>query len=282
MSEQPSPTPVAKPAKRPKIVVANFKMNLNHLEATFYVQKLAWLLADSGHDYSKVQVVLLAPFTDLRSVQTLVQADKLALQYGAQDVSTYREGAYTGEISAKMLAKLGATYALTAHTERRKYHLENDDIMLKKATRALEEGIKPILCIGEENEEPLERPDFLHLFRQLEPIVAKINSVGKADVIPFLENVIIAYEPRWAVSNGHTCSPEFIQEVMLGIRRKMTEEIGEDAAYKVRLVYGGSVDLKAVSSVITQDEVDGVLVGKAALDAENFSKIIRVINKAIR
>jgi triosephosphate isomerase len=257
-------------------------MNLDHLEATYYVQKLAWLLDDAGHNYSKVEVLTLVPFTDLRSVQILVQSDKLAITYGSQDVSAHRSGAYTGEISAKQLAKLGCSYALTSHTERRKYHNEDDDVMLKKATRALEEGLKPILCIGELNEEPLEHPDLEFLYSQLDPIVKKINSIGKKEVIPFLENVVIAYEPRWSVSNGNTVSPAFLQEAMKGIREHMTEEIGEEAAYKVRLVYGGSVNINNVASIISQDEVDGVLIGKAALDPEDFSKIIRVVNTVVK
>lgn len=254
-------------------------MNLDHLEATFYVQKLAWLLNDSNHDYTQTEVVLLVPFTDLRSVQILVEADKLPIEYGAQDVSVHRTGSYTGEISAKQLAKLGSDYVLVAHTERRKYFGENDEIMLKKSTRALEEGIKPILCIGEENEEPLDEPDFDFLFNQLEPIVKKINSIGKSEVVPFLENVMIAYEPRWAVSNGHTCSPEFLGKVMKGIRSKIVAEIGEEAAYKIRLLYGGSVNLNTVANIVADDEVDGVLVGKASLDPDNFAKIVRVVGK---
>jgi triosephosphate isomerase len=260
-------------------VVANFKMNLDHLESVFYTQKLAWLLADANHDYSKVGVVLLAPFTDLRSIQTLVQADKMELEYGAQDVSTHRSGSYTGEISAKQLAKLGVTYCLASHTERRKFFAENDEIMLKKATRALEEGIKPILCIGETSEEELPVPDFDFLFGQLDPIVRKINSIGKDEVIPFLENTMIAYEPRWAVSNGLTCTHEFIGRVMSGIRKKMNAEIGEDAASKVHLLYGGSVNLNTVGQIVAQDNVDGVLVGKASLNPEDFSKIVRVVSK---
>jgi triosephosphate isomerase len=267
---------------RQKIVAANFKMNLDHLESIFYVQKLAWLLSDATHDYSAVEVLLLAPFTDLRSIQTLIEADKLPIQYGAQDVSIHRSGSYTGEISARQLAKLGCSYALAGHTERRKFHNEDDEAMLKKATRALEEGIKPILCIGEEDEEPRAEPDFEFLFNQLEPIVKKINSIGKAEVVPFLDNVMIAYEPRWAVSNGHTCSSEFLHKVMAGIRKRIAEEIGEEAAYKIHLLYGGSVNVQNVAEIICHEEVDGVLVGKASLDPENFSKLIRVVSKTVK
>jgi triosephosphate isomerase len=257
-------------------------MNFDHLEATHYVQKLSWLLADANHNYSAVQPILLAPFTDLRSIQVVVQGDKLPLLYGAQDVSSYRHGAYTGEISSKQLAKLGCSYVLTSHTERRLYYGENDEVMLKKATRALEDGIKPILCIGEEDEVEREAPDFDHLFGQLEPIVQKINSVGKDNVLPFLENVVIAYEPRWAVGGtgkGGTCSPEFIEQVMSGLRAKISSELGVDAAENVYLVYGGSVSINSVADIVVQENVDGVLVGRASLDPEEFSKIIRVISK---
>lgn len=266
---------------RQKLVAANLKMNFDHLETTFYVQKLAWLLDDAAHDYTKVEVIVLPGFTSLRSVQTLVDADKLEIQYGSQDVSSYKKGAYTGDVSAKQLAKLGVSYSLIAHTERRNYYNEDDNLMMLKATRALEENIKPILCIGELDEEPRQSPDFEYLFKQLTPIIKRINSVGKQGVIPFLENVIIAYEPRWAVSNGKTCTPEYIQEVMTGLRKKIIEELGEEAAYRIRLVYGGSVNLNSIGNLIIQDEVDGVLVGKAALDAENFAKMIKVINKVL-
>jgi triosephosphate isomerase len=266
---------------RSKIVVANFKMNLNHLEMTHYVQKLSWLLDDASHDYAKVEVLLLPSFTNLRSVQLLIQSDKLQLEYGAQDVSSHRTGAHTGEVCAKQLATLGCKYVLTGHTERRKHHGEDDELMMLKATRALEENIKPILCIGELDEEPRETPDFDWLFTQLTPIIQRINKIGKADVIPFLERVVIAYEPRWAVSNGHTCSPEFLQQAMSGLRQKIIAEIGEEAAYGLRLVYGGSVTVNTVGPIVSQNEVDGVLIGKAALEPETFSKIVRVVAKIV-
>jgi triosephosphate isomerase len=266
---------------RPKLIAVNFKMNFDHLEMTHYVQKLAWLLYDANHDYTKVQVLLLAPFTTLRSIQTLVNADSLAVLYGSQDVSSYRAGAYTGEISATQLAKLGVSYSLIGHTERRKYHGEEDELVLKKATRALEAGIKPIICIGEEDEEARQQPDFEFLFRQLAPIVQKINKVGKDDVLPFLENVVIAYEPRWSVSNGKTCSPAFLQEALSGIRAHIAEELGEDAANKIALVYGGSVNLGSVTDLIAENDVDGLLIGKAALEAESFAKILRLVSKVV-
>jgi triosephosphate isomerase len=269
-------------ARRQKLIAANFKMNLDHLETTHYVQKLVWLLADAYHDYTLTKVLLLAPFTALRSIQTLVQADNMPILYGSQDISSHRNGAYTGEISGAQLKKLGVSYSLIAHTERRKYHNEDNDVMIRKATRALEADIKPIICIGEDVENELEHPDFDLLNAQLDPVVAKINSVGKKDVIPFLENVVIAYEPRWSVSNGNTCSPEFLQEAMSGIRKRIIDEIGEEAAYKIALVYGGSVTLNSVAELITQTEVDGVLIGKAALDPENFAKIIRVVSKVVK
>jgi triosephosphate isomerase len=256
-------------------------MNFDHLEMTHYLQKLAWLLYDANHDYTKVQVLLLAPFTALRSIQTLVTADSLPIMYGSQDVSSYRSGAYTGEISAAQLAKLGVSYSLIGHTERRKYHNEDDDLVLKKATRALEVSIKPIICIGEEDEEVREHPDFDFLFRQLNPIVQKINKVGKDDVIPFLENVVIAYEPHWSVSNGKTCTPSFLQDALAGIRAHITEELGEVAANKISLVYGGSVNLNSVAGLITEPDIDGLLIGKAALDPESFAKILRLVSKVV-
>jgi triosephosphate isomerase len=179
------------------------------------------------------------------------------------------------------LAKLGVSYSLIGHTERRKYHHEADELILKKATRVLEAGIKPIICIGEEDEEVREHPDFEFLFKQLNPIVQKINSIGKDEVIPFLENVVIAYEPRWSVSNGKTCEPSFLQEALAGIRAHITEELGEVAASKISLVYGGSVNLNSVADLIKEDDVDGLLIGKAALDPESFAKILRLVSKVV-
>lgn len=267
--------------KRRKLVAANFKMNFDHLETVLYVQKLSWLLSDNRHNFGDVEVVLLPSFTNLRSTQVLVQADKLELSYGSQNVSSYKSGSYTGEISAKQLSKLGCDYAIVAHTERRNLFNEDDDLMMLKATRCLEEGIKPILCIGELDEEPRTEPDFEFLRLQLTPIIERINQIGKKDVIPFLENVVIAYEPRWAVSNGKTCSSQYIANVMTGLREQISSEIGEEAAYKIRLVYGGSVNLNTVAQIVEHNEVDGVLVGKSALDPENFAKIVRVVNKLV-
>jgi triosephosphate isomerase len=268
--------------KRQKLIAVNFKMNLDHLEMTRYVQKLHWLLQDANHDYGSVQVVLLAPFTDLRSMQVLIQSDKMPLLYGAQDISMHDEGPYTGEISGKQLKKLGCSYTLVTHTERRNYHFEDDVVMMRKATKALKNGIKPIICLGEQDEEPRTEPNFEFLYSQLQPVIDKINSIGKKDVIPFLENVVIAYEPRWAVSNGHNCAPNFTNEVFTGLRKKIIEEIGEEMAYKVRLVYGGSVNLQNIGDYVIQDEIDGVLIGKAALDVENFAKMVRVTSKVIK
>ncbi|MDR2082610.1 MAG: triose-phosphate isomerase [Candidatus Ancillula trichonymphae] len=266
---------------RSKLIAVNFKMNFDHLEMTHYVQKLVWLLYDANHDYTKVQVLLLAPFTTLRSIQTLVTTDSLPILYGSQDVSSYGSGAYTGEISALQLAKLGVSYSLIGHTDRRKYHHEEDEVVLEKATRALEAGIKPIICIGEESEEPREHPDFEFLFKQLNLVVQKISRIGKGDVIPFLKKVVVAYEPRWSVSNGKTCNSSFLQEALAGIRAHIAEELGEVAANKISLVYGGSVNLNSVTDLISEEDVDGLLIGKAALDPGSFAKILRLVSKVV-
>ena len=134
---------------RTPLMAGNWKMNLNHQEAVVLVQKLAWTLADKKHDFGKVEVVVVPPFTDLRSVQTLVDGDRLQIQYGAQDVSVHDDGAYTGEISAAMLAKLGCSYVVVGHCERREHHGEDDALVNAKAHKALAAGMTPIVCVGE-------------------------------------------------------------------------------------------------------------------------------------
>ena len=139
---------MAQPTRTP-LMAGNWKMNLNHLEAVVLVQKLAWGLSDKNHDFGKVEVAVIPPFTDLRSVQTLVDGDRLHVKYGAQDVSPHDAGAYTGEVSAAMLAKLGCSYVVVGHSERRQYHAESDELVNAKAKKALAAGMTPIVCVGE-------------------------------------------------------------------------------------------------------------------------------------
>jgi triosephosphate isomerase len=182
-------------------MAGNWKMNLNHQEAVVLVQKLAWTLADKKHDYAKVEVAVLPPFTDIRSVQTLVDGDRLKIRYGAQDVSTHDSGAYTGEISAGMLAKLGCSYVVVGHSERREHHAEDDAVVNAKATKAIDAGITPLVCVGERLEVRKEGRQVEHTLSQVEGSLAGLTpeQVG---------GLVLAYEPVWAIGTGEVATPD--------------------------------------------------------------------------
>src|SRR6478752_8386892 len=178
-------------------MAGNWKMNLNHLEAIAHVQKLAFALSDK--DYDAVEVAVLPPFTDLRSVQTLVDGDKLKIKYGSQDISAHDSGAYTGEVSGPMLAKLKCTYAAIGHSERRQYHGEDEEIVNAKVKAAYRSGITPILCVGE----PLEvRKAGTHVAYTLAQLDGALDGVPASDA----ESVVVAYEPVWAIGTGEVAT----------------------------------------------------------------------------
>jgi triosephosphate isomerase len=258
---------VATTARTP-LMAGNWKMNLDHHQATHFVQKLAWTLQDAKHDYASVEVAVLPPFTDLRSVQTLVDADRLDLRYGAQDVSAHTSGAYTGEISPVFLAKLGVTYVAVGHSERRQYHGEDDALVNAKATSALGQGLVPIICIGEALEIRKAGDQVPYTLAQLDGAMAGITAQQAAQVV-------IAYEPVWAIGTGEVATPEDAQEVCGAIRGRLAELYDADVAGAVRVLYGGSVKSGNVASIMAQPDVDGALVGGASLDAEEFAKIVR-------
>ncbi|WNB87040.1 triose-phosphate isomerase [Cellulomonas sp. ATA003] len=249
-------------------MAGNWKMNLDHHQATHFVQKLAWTLGDAKHDFTAVEVAVLPPFTDLRSVQTLVDADKLELKYGAQDVSAHTSGAYTGEISPVFLAKLGVSYVAVGHSERRQYHGEDDALVNAKAKSAFGQGIVPIVCVGEALEVRKAGEQVPHTLAQLD---------GALDGIPADQaaQVVIAYEPVWAIGTGEVATPQDAQEVCGAIRGRLAELYDGDVAAAVRVLYGGSVKSGNVASIMAQPDVDGALVGGASLDAEEFAKIAR-------
>jgi triosephosphate isomerase len=249
-------------------MAGNWKMNLDHHQATHLVQKLAWTLKDAKHDYSQVEVSVLVPFTDLRSVQTLVDADKLELSYGAQDVSAHTEGAYTGEVSPVMLAKLGVTYVAVGHSERRQYHGEDDALCAAKVASAFGQGIVPILCVGEGLEVRKAGDQVAHTLAQVEGALAGLPQEQAA-------KIVIAYEPVWAIGTGEVATPEDAQEVCAAIRGKLAELYSQEVADGVRVLYGGSVKSGNVASIMAQPDVDGALVGGASLDPEEFARIAR-------
>ena len=253
---------------RTPLMAGNWKMNLNHQEAVVLVQKLAWGLADKKHDYGRVEVVVLPPFTDLRSVQTLVDGDRLAIKYGAQDVSPHDNGAHTGEISTEMLVKLGCSFVVVGHSERRQHHDETDSAVNAKAVKALAAGIVPIVCVGEQHEVRKEDRHIEHAVEQIDGSLAGFTAEQVA-------GLVIAYEPVWAIGTGEVASPEDAQEVCGALRARLAERYGPDTAASVRILYGGSVKAANTAGILAGPDIDGALVGGASLDADEFVQICR-------
>ncbi|MDI9885405.1 triose-phosphate isomerase [Streptomyces sp. HNM0645] len=251
---------------RTPLMAGNWKMNLNHLEAIAHVQKLAFALTDK--DYDAVDVAVLPPFTDLRSVQTLVDGDKLKITYGAQDLSAHDSGAYTGEISGTMLAKLKCTYVVVGHSERRQYHAESDALCNAKVKAAFRHGLTPILCVG-------EGLDVRKAGQQVQYTLNQIDGGLKDITAEQAATLVIAYEPVWAIGTGEVATPEDAQEVCGAIRGRLAETYGQEVADKVRIQYGGSVKSNNVAAIMAQPDVDGALVGGASLDVDEFVKIVR-------
>ena len=251
---------------RMPLMAGNWKMNLNHLEAIALVQKLAFSLKPA--DFEAVEVAVLPPFTDLRSVQTLVDGDRLLIRYGAQDLSPHPEGAYTGDISGPMLARLGCTYAVVGHSERRQYHAEDDALVGAKLRAALAVDLAPILCVGEGLEVRRADGHVEHCLSQLDGALAGIAPEGA-------RRVVIAYEPVWAIGTGEVATPDNAQEVCVAVRSRLAELYSDDLAGAARILYGGSVKADNVAAIMAQPDVDGALVGGASLDAEEFVRICR-------
>ena len=258
---------MANPARLP-LMAGNWKMNLNHQEAVVLVQKLSWTLNDKKHDYSKAEVVVLPPFTDIRSVQTLVDGDQLSIGYGAQDVSAHESGAYTGEISAGMLAKLGCSYVCVGHSERREYHAESDELVNAKAKAALGAGMTPIVCVGE----PLP---IRQAGEQVPYTLAQLDGSLAGFTAEQIGGLVVAYEPVWAIGTGEVATPDDAQEVCAAIRERVREVHGDAAADAVRVLYGGSVKAANVGGIMEKADVDGCLVGGASLQVDEFGGICR-------
>jgi triosephosphate isomerase len=250
------------------LMAGNWKMNLNHQEAVALVQKLAWTLDDKKHDPDLAEVVVVPPFTDIRSIQTLVDGDRLSLKYGAQDVSTHEDGAYTGEICASMLAKLGCSYVVVGHSERRAYHAEDDATVNAKAKQVLGAAMTPIVCIGEGLEVRQAGEQVGYTLAQLDGSLAGIGADQVADAV-------IAYEPVWAIGTGEVATPEDAQEVCSAIRGRLADTHGSEVANRTRVLYGGSVKAANVAGIMAQADIDGCLVGGASLQADEFGGICR-------
>ena len=256
---------MARTTRRP-LMAGNWKMNLHHLEAIALVQKLSFTLTDA--DYARTEVAVLPPFTDLRSVQTLVDGDKLPIVYGAQDLSERDAGAFTGDISGSMLAKLGCTYVLVGHSERREYHQEGDEVVASKVAAAIRHGLVPLLCVGEGLDVRRQCGQVEHCLRQLTAALAGVGAEAAA-------TLVVAYEPVWAIGTGEVATPADAQEVCAALRSRLVELYGRDLSDGVRVLYGGSVKAGNVADLMAQPDVDGALVGGASLDAADFAGICR-------
>ncbi len=251
---------------RKPLIAGNWKMNLNHLEAIAVTQKLSYSLDDK--DYDAVDVTILPPFTDIRSIQTLVDGDRLRLTYGAQDLSPEVSGAFTGDISGSMLSKLGCSYVAVGHSERRAIHGEDDAVVNSKIKAALANEITPIFCIGEELS---IREAGTHVAHVLEQLRNGLQGFHK----PELKKIVFAYEPVWAIGTGKTATPEDAQEVCAAIRSELAKIGSSDIAAAARILYGGSVKSGNIVEIMKQADVDGVLVGGASLDPEEFARIAK-------
>jgi triosephosphate isomerase len=253
-------------SKRTPLVAGNWKMHNNHLEALALTQQLAFRLNDK--DFNAADIAVLPPFTALRSVQTLIQGDKLRLHYGAQDVSPHVDGAYTGDVSGRMLAKLGCSYVLAGHSERRQYHHEDDALVNAKVRATLAHEMTPVLCLGESLAVRQENGQLAHCIGQLDAGLAGLTGEQ-------VQAVVVAYEPIWAIGTGEVASPEDAQEVCGAIRERISGLHGPEAAAAVRILYGGSVKPDNMPAIMAQPDIDGALVGGASLDYEGFVRICR-------
>ncbi len=253
-------------ARRTPLMAGNWKMNLNHLEAIALVQKLAFSFTDK--DYDAVDVAVLPPFTDIRSVQTMVDGDRLRLRYGAQDLSPHDSGAHTGDISGSMLAKLGCTYVTVGHSERRQEHGESDEVVAAKLKAAYRHGLTPILCVGESLEVRRAGDQVDHTISQLR---AALDGVTAAQG----RSLVVAYEPIWAIGTGEVATPQDAQEVCGELRSTLAELYSGDLADGVRILYGGSVKPDNIADMMAVSDVDGALVGGASLEPKDFVRIVR-------
>ena len=251
---------------RTPLIAGNWKMNLDHLQAIAFVQKLDWALKDAKHDFGSVEVAVFPPFTDLRSVQTLVAGDTIEFASGAQDVSMHDSGAYTGEISGAFLSALGCGYVLIGHSERRQYHAETDEIVAAKVKAAVKHGIVPVICVGETAED-LEK----HGASAVPVAQLKVALEG----LPKGADVVVAYEPVWAIGSGQAATPEQAEQVAAPLRAVVAQALGDDAAAKTRILYGGSVGASNIAGFMREPNVDGALVGGASLKIDDFSAIVR-------
>jgi triosephosphate isomerase len=251
---------------RTPFIAGNWKMNFDHLQAIAFVQKLSWTLGDVKHDFGAVEVAVFPPFTDLRSVQTLLAADKMALRLGAQDVSEHEIGAHTGEVAASFLSNLDVDYVLVGHSERRTAFGETNAIVANKARAALANGLIPIICVGETAEDRELRGAASVPIEQLAECISEL---------PKDADIVIAYEPVWAIGTGNAATPEDAEAVAVALREVLRDVLGDERDASTRILYGGSVKSENVASIMREPNIDGVLVGGASIDVHEFSRIVQ-------
>ncbi len=252
-------------ARRP-LIAGNWKMHKNHLEAVQLAQKTAWAL--TSDDTAAVEVVMCPPFTALRSVGTLIEGDKLAIELGAQDCHPEPQGAYTGEVSAPMLAKLACAFVIVGHSERRQYFGESDELVNRKARAVLASDMTPIVCVGESLDQRESGLTGEVVQGQLRGSLAGLGAeqVG---------GLVVAYEPVWAIGTGRAATSGDAQETIALIRQTIADLAGASAAETIRIQYGGSVKAANIEDLMSQPDVDGALVGGASLDADEFALIVK-------
>lgn len=255
---------VASGDNRRALIAGNWKMNLDHLQSIALVQKLAWTLKDRNFQSEHVEVAIFPPFTDLRSVQTLIAADKLEFSLGGQDLSPHDSGAHTGDISGAFLSALACDYVLVGHSERRAHHGEDDQVCVAKVQAALRHSLTPVLCVGETAED-------LETVGQSAVPIAQLGAVLRE--ISAEADIVVAYEPVWAIGSGTPATAEQAQEVCAVLRDTIRDVHGDAQADRTRILYGGSVKSSNIAGFLRGADVDGALVGGASLDAEEFAAI---------
>ena len=251
---------------RYRLISANWKMNLNHLEAIQAIQKLNFLLRPS--DYSYTEISIHPPFTDLRPLQLLIDSDRMRIRLGAQNCHQEPSGAFTGEVSAPMLARLNVSYVIVGHSERRQYFNESDETVRSKVKAVFNSQMTPIICVGESLQEREQGETEAKLRTQVDTAVSFLPP-------EIAERCVVAYEPIWAIGGGISAKPEDAEQGAVTIRGIFQELWGSDVAGKVRIQYGGSVNPTNAANFMQLENIDGLLVGGAALDPESLARIIQ-------
>ena len=251
---------------RTPLIVGNWKMNANHLEAIQMVQKLSYRL--EADDYQRVEVVVAPPFTSLRSIQVVLEQDRIPIGLGAQNVHWVDSGAYTGEVSPLMLAKLAVKHVIVGHSERREHFGETDEIVNKKAKAVIDAGMAAIVCVGEtlDQREGGQAEDI---------VISQLRAAVRGLSLEDGSGLAIAYEPVWAIGSGRTALPDDAGSMAASIRSELRDGLTSEIAEQVRILYGGSVSPGNIKDFMAKSDIDGALVGGASLDPDQFAAIVR-------